>query len=147
MRRVDQPVAVRPLQVKTWVGAKSSLLVMNRIDMVSKKDRRAWSDYYKSIKQPVYWTDAKQGDGVNKLKNAIIKAGSQVNEKRAKRGLKPRSVRACAIGLPNIGKSALINRLLNRRVSPTFKLPTNPIIWRAQLNIYPYKYCNHASLA
>eukprot|EP00983_Pelagomonas_calceolata_P062352 1147274-Pelagomonas_calceolata.AAC.2 len=38
-----------------------------------------------------------------------------INEKRAKRGLQPRPVRACVIGFPNIGKSALINRLINRR--------------------------------
>lgn len=38
-----------------------------------------------------------------------------INEKRAKRGLQARPVRACVIGFPNIGKSAIINRLLGRR--------------------------------
>ena len=39
-----------------------------------------------------------------------------MNGKRAARGLRPRPVRAVVIGYPNVGKSALINRLLNRRV-------------------------------
>ena len=43
-------------------------------------------------------------------------AGSQINEKRAGRGMLPRPVRAAVIGFPNVGKSALINRLLNRRI-------------------------------
>jgi ribosome biogenesis GTPase A len=53
---------------------------------------------------------------VHALRRAALKLSGHINAKRAKRGLTPRPVRACVIGFPNIGKSALINRLLGRRV-------------------------------
>ena len=49
------------------------------------------------------------------LREALLEAGESTNAKRLRRGLQPRPVRACVIGFPNIGKSALINRLLNRQ--------------------------------
>jgi len=53
---------------------------------------------------------------VHPVRDALLAVSKTLNEKRAKRGLQPRPVRACVIGFPNIGKSALINRLLHRRV-------------------------------
>ena len=47
---------------------------------------------------------------------AAQEAGLQMNQRRSDRGMLPRPVRAVVIGFPNVGKSALINRLLNRRV-------------------------------
>jgi ribosome biogenesis GTPase A len=68
------------------------------------------------LPQQVFWTDGKTGSGVHSLRRAALKLSDHINAKRAKRGLAPRPVRACVIGFPNIGKSALINRLLGRRV-------------------------------
>jgi ribosome biogenesis GTPase A len=68
------------------------------------------------LPQQVFWTDGKAGSGVHSLRRAALKLSDHINAKRAKRGLAPRPVRACVIGFPNIGKSALINRLLGRRV-------------------------------
>ncbi|MEW5305956.1 MAG: hypothetical protein WDW36_008465 [Sanguina aurantia] len=64
---------------------------------------------------PVVWTDGKLGDGIKVLKSALTRAAAALNARRARRGLQPRAVRAVVIGFPNIGKSALINRLLNRK--------------------------------
>ena len=53
----------------------------------------------------------------------LLQVGAVVNAKRAKRGLMPRAVRSCVVGFPNIGKSALINRLLGKRVVDSAPLP------------------------
>jgi ribosome biogenesis GTPase A len=63
-----------------------------------------------SLPQQVFWTDGKTGAGVHALRRAALKISDYINEKRSRRGLAPRPVRACVIGFPNIGKSALINR-------------------------------------
>jgi ribosome biogenesis GTPase A len=57
------------------------------------------------------------------VRKAALQASGHINEKRAARGLKPRPVRAVVIGFPNVGKSALINRLLNRRVADSAPRP------------------------
>jgi ribosome biogenesis GTPase A len=57
----------------------------------------------------------------------VIKAasavGARLNAKREARGLRPRAVRAVVIGFPNVGKSALINRLLGRRMAESAPKP------------------------
>lgn len=57
--------------------------------------------------------------------------GEKINAKRSARGLRPRPVRAVVIGFPNVGKSALINRLLGRRVADSAPKPgvTRQLRW------------------
>ncbi len=57
------------------------------------------------------------------VKKAAMEASAEINARRKNRGLKPRPVRAVVIGFPNVGKSALINRLLNRRVCDSAPKP------------------------
>ena len=54
-----------------------------------------------------------------------------MNEKRLRRGLRPRPVRAVVIGIPNVGKSTLINRLLGRRMTDSAPKPgvTRDLKW------------------
>jgi ribosome biogenesis GTPase A len=63
-----------------------------------------------------WWCDAKVGTGVKQLQQAAIRAGEALNARRAGRGMKPRPVRALMLGFPNVGKSALINRLVRQKV-------------------------------
>jgi ribosome biogenesis GTPase A len=65
------------------------------------------------------------------LKREALKAGISVNEKRERRGIQPRAVRAAVIGFPNVGKSALINRLLGRKMATSRNLPgvTKSLRW------------------
>lgn len=109
------PVSTFHPAVPSWVGSKPNLLVFNRVDMISPENKKLWAEYFTSTDRKVFWTDGKQGDGVKKLTSAMQAVGRTINKKRESRGLLPRPVRACVIGFPNIGKSALINRLLNRK--------------------------------
>ena len=59
------------------------------------------------------------------------RVGNVLNAARAQRGLRPRAVRACVVGFPNVGKSALINRLLRRRLADSAPKPgvTRALRW------------------
>ncbi|GIL87230.1 hypothetical protein Vretimale_14324 [Volvox reticuliferus] len=118
-------------QVATWVGAKPRLLILNRADEVSPADLAAWREHHRVEGQRVFWTDGRSGDGVKGVRKELLKVATLLNEKRAKRGLQPRAVRACVIGFPNIGKSALINRLVNRRAVASAPKPgvTRQLRW------------------
>jgi len=110
------PLATSHPRLQRWIKGKQHLLVINRRDMVSAEARHAWDQWFRAAGQTPWWCDAKVGTGVKQLQTAAIRAGEQLNARRAGRGMKPRPVRALMLGFPNVGKSALINRLVRRKV-------------------------------
>jgi len=110
------PLATGHPRLRRWIGAKQHLLVLNRLDMISPAARQAWDVWFRSQGQTPWWCDAKTGTGVKQLQQAAIRAGDALNTRRRDRGMKPRPVRALMLGFPNVGKSALINRLVRQKV-------------------------------
>ncbi len=110
------PLATHHPQTSQWVGSKTRVLVINRMDMIPLGVRKEWAFWFEQQGETPYFTNAQQGQGVREVAQAVQAAGVQVNQRRRDRGMQPRPVRAVVIGFPNVGKSALINRLLGRRV-------------------------------
>ena len=110
------PLATGHPHLRRWIGAKPHLLVLNRRDMVPAAARQGWDGWFRDHGQTPWWCDAKAGTGVKQLQQAAIRAGAALNARRAGRGMKARPVRALMLGFPNVGKSALINRLVRQKV-------------------------------
>ncbi|MBM5824564.1 MAG: ribosome biogenesis GTPase YlqF [Cyanobacteria bacterium M_surface_10_m2_119] len=110
------PLSTGHPRLQRWISGKQHLLVLNRRDMVPPAAQQLWSDWFRGQGQPVWWCDAKAGTGVKQLQQAAIRAGEALNERRRGRGMRPRPVRALMLGFPNVGKSALINRLVRQKV-------------------------------
>jgi ribosome biogenesis GTPase A len=110
------PLATGHPRLRRWIGSKPHLLVLNRRDMVTPAARQAWDAWFRARGQTPWWCDAKAGTGVKQLQQAAIRAGESLNARRSGRGMKPRPVRALMLGFPNVGKSALINRLVRQKV-------------------------------
>ena len=110
------PLATGHPHLDRWVKGKQHLLVINRRDMVTPEARDIWEQWFKAQGQRTVWCDAKAGTGVKQVQQAAIRAGDQLNERRRQRGMRPRPVRALTLGFPNVGKSALINRLVKQKV-------------------------------
>jgi ribosome biogenesis GTPase A len=125
------PLASRHPQIAQWIGPKAHVLVMNRFDLIPSSAVEQWRAYLQSQNLTPYFTDAQHGKGIAAVAKAAHASGIQVNQRRQKRGMRPRAVRAVVVGFPNVGKSALINRLLNRRVVPSAPRPgvTRQLRW------------------
>lgn len=104
-------------KIEKWVEGKSHILVCNRIDAITSNVKTQWMRWFTEHEDRMaYFTDAQAGKGMVDLLKAAQVAGEKVNERRHGRGMLPRPVRAVVVGFPNVGKSALINRLLKKRV-------------------------------
>ncbi len=110
------PMATGHPRLSRWITGKQHLLVLNRRDMVPAAAVAAWDGRLRATGQAVWWCDAKAGTGVKQLQQAAVRAGEALNARRLARGMKPRAVRALMLGFPNVGKSALINRLVRQKV-------------------------------
>ncbi|MCD8485582.1 MAG: ribosome biogenesis GTPase YlqF [Desertifilum sp.] len=125
------PLATEHPQVKQWVGEKGRVLTINRLDTIPPAVQQRWTEWFESMGEPVYFTNAKLGKGISGVTQAAQRAGEAMNQRRRDRGMLPRPVRAVVIGFPNVGKSALINRLLGRRVVESAARPgvTRQLRW------------------
>jgi ribosome biogenesis GTPase A len=125
------PLATHHPFVETWIGTKMHLLIFNRVDMITPEVRLAWTQWFKSQGQTIYFSDAREGNGVAAIMKAAQVAGIAINQRRKERGMLPRAVRAVVIGYPNVGKSALINRLLKKRIVESARKPgvTRQLRW------------------
>jgi len=125
------PMSTRHPQIPQWVGNKPRVMILNRRDMVTDDEASIWTDFFKERGHSVVWTNANRGEGTAQVVKMAVEVSEKMNEKRTKRGLKPRPVRAVVVGFPNVGKSALINRLLGRRVAESAPRPgvTRQLRW------------------
>ena len=116
LRDARIPRATSHPMLSQWVGSRRQVLVLNRADAVPERALSEWSGALSRMDGPdVFVSDARLGEGVAALKRAIVEEGKHVNERRKRRGIAPRPIRAAVLGYPNVGKSALINRLVGQR--------------------------------
>ena len=125
LKKVDVVLEVRDARIpfatyhpllKTWIGTKHKILVLNRVDMIPPLVKQQWTEWFLAQGEQPFFANAQQGTGVIAISKAAQSVGVAINEKRKERGMLPRAVRAVVIGFPNVGKSALINRLVNKKV-------------------------------
>lgn len=96
------------------LGNKPKVIALNKIDMADKAKTDLWLDKLKNSCLPVCKIDCATGKGVKQLISAIQLAAKPVTEKWLKKGVRNRPVRVMIVGIPNVGKSTLINRLVGK---------------------------------
>ena len=96
---------------------KKKLIVLTKIDLADPEQNKNWVNYLKSKYDAVISLDLKKGNTENILSKAVVELGKEKHAKEIARGMKPQPIRAMIIGIPNVGKSSLINRLAKRKAA------------------------------
>ena len=102
---------------------KPRLIVMTKKDLADEKLTQKWLQYYQSKGMYALSVNLKNFNEYQLVINTCKEILKEKMEKGAKRGLKPRAMRAMVLGIPNVGKSTFINRLAKRKATVTGNRP------------------------
>lgn len=96
------------------LGGKPKVIALNKVDMADNAKTELWLQKFKSSDIPVCKVDCATGKGVKQLIGLIQTVAKPVIDKWLKKGVRNRPIRVMIVGIPNVGKSTLINRLVGK---------------------------------
>lgn len=117
------PYSSKNPDIDVLTAGKPRVVLLNKSDISDRSKLNKWINYYKEQGIKAIPIDAMKGTGVNKIidecKNAVKEKMDSLKEK----GRKERAIRIMIVGVPNVGKSSLINKLTGRRSTQTGDRP------------------------
>lgn len=117
------PVSSSNPMLKEIIQQKPRLILLNKADMADRHVTEEWIAHYAKQGLIALAVNSQAGKGMNQ----IMKASEEIlKDKRLRdkaKGLRPRAIKAMIIGIPNVGKSTLINRLAKRNIAKTGNMP------------------------
>ena len=125
------PKSSKIVDIDDLIKNKPRLLIMTKYDLCDKNETNKFIKYYEDLGYQVIPVDLMSGTNVSKIIDASEEVLKEENEKRKAKGLKPRNIRALILGVPNAGKSTLINRLVGKKSAGVGNKPgfTKSLSW------------------
>jgi len=110
-------------EIDSIIKNKPRVVVLNKSDLADPKVLDEWVKWYRSKGSPVIPVDSIKGTGINQLKDALRSMMKERMERDRQRGRIFRPIRTMVAGIPNVGKSAFINKIAGKAVAVTGDRP------------------------
>jgi len=117
------PLSSRNPEIDKLVGQKPRIIALNKSDLSDPGKNKLWAQYFRKSNIEVIYTNAITGAGMDQLKIKLKELTRHKIESAAARGRTGRAVRTMVVGIPNVGKSAFINRIAGRASAQTGDKP------------------------
>ena len=117
------PYSSRNPDIDKFVGTKPRVVVLNKSDMADPNKLNQWVDYYKKRGIKAIPVDTLKGKGVNNIIQECKNETKEMMENLVRKGRIERPIRIMIVGVPNVGKSSLINKLTGRKSTQTGDKP------------------------
>ncbi|PKM57333.1 MAG: ribosome biogenesis GTPase YlqF [Firmicutes bacterium HGW-Firmicutes-3] len=117
------PISSQNPDVLKLAQNKPRIIVLNKVDLADGKETKKWADFFTGQGYVVVEVNSQNGKGIKSVSSAINLACKEKIERNKKRGLLNRPMRAMVVGIPNVGKSTFINKLVGKASAKTGNKP------------------------
>lgn len=123
LRDARIPLASENPLLKEIITNKPRILVLNKADLADEKVSMQWERFFQNNGLEAVFLDSKAKSSRQFLLKKILQVGNPLLERWRRRGLRTRSLRAIILGIPNVGKSTLINTMAKGYIAQTANRP------------------------
>ena len=117
------PLSSRNPILDEIIGEKPRVIILNKSDLADPLETKKWVTYFNDQGIAAVPIVAQEGTGMKQLMGKAKELLQPKFDRRAAKGIKPRAIRAMSIGIPNVGKSTLINRFVKKNIAQTGNKP------------------------
>lgn len=117
------PLSSRNPMIDEILQDKPRMILLNKSDLADPKVTEEWIKYFKEEGHTALAVDANTGTGVKDIPSTAKILLKEKIDRQIAKGMNPRAIRALIVGIPNVGKSTLINRLAGRNIAATGDRP------------------------
>lgn len=111
------PFSTQHPDITSIVRNKPRLMLINKSDLADEKTLEGFEKHFREKGYEAIRINARTGKNVREILPAARRMLDAVFEKEKSRGREERPIRALILGIPNVGKSTLINRLVDKRIT------------------------------